>query len=80
MNGFSDTLRREVCKENIRVTLIEPGAVDTSWGENIPETFRMKRTVFLAAEDVTRAIIYAIEQPPGVSINEILIGPTQQER
>jgi NADP-dependent 3-hydroxy acid dehydrogenase YdfG len=80
VNGFSDTLRREVCKDNIRVTLIEPGAVDTPWGENIPESFRASRTAFLAAEDVARAIIYAIEQPPEVAINEILIRPTQQER
>jgi NADP-dependent 3-hydroxy acid dehydrogenase YdfG len=80
VNGFTDSLRREVCKENIRVTLIEPGAVDTPWGENIPESFQAQRTVFLNAEDVARAIIYAIEQPLQVSINEILLRPTQQER
>ena len=80
VNGFTDSLRREVCKENIRVTLIEPGAVDTPWGENIPESFQAQRTVFLNAEDVARAIIYAIEQPLQVSINEVLIRPTQQER
>jgi NADP-dependent 3-hydroxy acid dehydrogenase YdfG len=80
VNGFSDTLRREVCKDNIRVTLIEPGAVDTAWGENIPESFQALRTAFLMAEDVARAIIFAIGQPPEVAINEILIRPTQQER
>ncbi len=80
VNGFTDSLRREVCRENIRVTLIEPGAVDTPWGENIPPSFQAQRSAFLSAEDVARGILYAIEQPPQVAVNEILIRPTQQER
>lgn len=82
VNGFSDAVRREVLADNIRVTIIEPGAVDTNWGENIPEEWKQLRgkVKALESEDIASAILYALKQPAHVSVNELLVRPTQQER
>jgi NADP-dependent 3-hydroxy acid dehydrogenase YdfG len=82
VNGFSDAVRKEVLADNIRVTIIEPGAVDTNWGENMPKEWEKLRGKVKALEsaDVAAAILYALKQPDHVSVNELLIRPTQQER
>ena len=54
------------------VTLIEPGMVDTPFFENKPSDA-------LEGEDIARAVMYALSQPPHVDVNEILIRPTAQE-
>jgi NADP-dependent 3-hydroxy acid dehydrogenase YdfG len=56
---------------SVRVTLIEPGMTDTPFFENKPEGA-------LQAEDIARAVLFALEQPPGVDINEMLIRPVAQ--
>ena len=77
VTAIGEALRQELRQlhENhaIRVTLIEPGMVDTPFFENRPGPERALRD-----EDIARAVIYALEQPPGVDVNEILIRPTQQ--
>jgi NADP-dependent 3-hydroxy acid dehydrogenase YdfG len=64
--------RQELNGSGVRVTLIEPGAVDTPFFSNQPKTA-------LVAEDVARAVMYAVSQPPSVDVNEILIRATSQE-
>lgn len=82
VNGFSDAVRREVLKENIRITVIEPGVVETEWGENMPESFVSvrKSVIALQPEDVARTILFALQQPEHVGIHELLVRPSQQER
>jgi NADP-dependent 3-hydroxy acid dehydrogenase YdfG len=74
--AIGEALRAELRQmhENhaIRVTLIEPGMVDTPFFDNRPGEWA------LSDEDIARAVIYALEQPPGVDVNEILIRPTSQ--
>jgi NADP-dependent 3-hydroxy acid dehydrogenase YdfG len=66
------------------VTLIEPGAVDTELpGHNNPQMQEALRKRFegverLTADDIARAIVYAIGQPDHVAINEVLVRPTRQ--
>ncbi|MEP0859585.1 SDR family oxidoreductase [Trichocoleus sp. DQ-U1] len=86
VNGFSESLRQEVCKHNIRVTIIEPGMVDTEIDSHITDPIAKQRTeerrksiVPLHSEDVAAAIVYAVTQPPRVNVNEILIRPTDQD-
>ncbi len=57
---------------NIKVTLIEPGMVDTDFFENRPGDSA------LADDDIARTVEFALEQPPGVDINEILVRPISQ--
>ncbi len=85
VNAFSESLRQEVTSEGVRITLIEPGAVDTALNDQITDetakaaskkSYDAMRT--LHAEDVANAIVYTVTQPDHVAVNEILIRPTDQ--
>jgi len=84
VGAFSESLRQECVPLGVRVTLIEPGAVATELaGHNRPEVLEQMAKRFagvtpLASEDIARAILYAIAQPPNVSINEVLVRPSGQ--
>src|SRR4051812_44053902 len=86
VGAFSEALRREVTTSNIRVTLIERGAVATELvGHNRQEIQDVMRQGFkgiepIAAEDIANAILFALGQPQNVSINELLVRPTSQQR
>jgi NADP-dependent 3-hydroxy acid dehydrogenase YdfG len=84
VGAFSESLRQEAVELGIRVTLIEPGAVATELvGHNRPEVLEQMAKRFagvtpLTSEDIATAILYAIAQPPNVSVNELLIRPSGQ--
>jgi NADP-dependent 3-hydroxy acid dehydrogenase YdfG len=84
IGAFSESLRQEVTASGIRVTLIEPGAVETELvDQNRPEMQEQINKRFegierLQAEDIANAIVYTLAQPAHVSINEVLIRPTGQ--
>jgi NADP-dependent 3-hydroxy acid dehydrogenase YdfG len=85
--AFSEALRKEVYVDKIRVTVIEPGVVETELREHIAHPGVQKAINAwaegmrqLQSEDVARAILFAVSQPPHVNINEILMRPTDQER
>jgi NADP-dependent 3-hydroxy acid dehydrogenase YdfG len=71
VTAMGEALRQDLSDTGIRVTLIEPGMVDTPFFDNKP-------TNALEADDIARAVIYAVSQPPHVDVNEILIRPTAQ--
>ena len=74
VSGMGDSIRKEVSGQGVRVTIIEPGRVDTEfWRNGKPEA------QFLHEDDVARAVMYALTQPEHVAINELLIRPTTQE-
>jgi NADP-dependent 3-hydroxy acid dehydrogenase YdfG len=66
------------------VISVEPGLVRTEFpNSSFPsaeEYYAQREYSPLEAEDVSRAILYAVEQPPSVSVNEILIRPTSQPK
>ncbi|MBO9534443.1 MAG: SDR family oxidoreductase [Solirubrobacteraceae bacterium] len=70
VTAMGEALRQEV-DGKIRVTLIEPGMVDTPFFDNKPSGA-------LEPADIARAVLYALDQPPHVDVNEILIRPTSQ--
>src|SRR3984893_9668088 len=84
VGAFSESLRQEAVEVGVRVTLVEPGAVATELpGHNRPEVLeamakRFEGVTPLAAEDIANAVLYAIAQPPNVSVNEVLIRPSGQ--
>jgi NADP-dependent 3-hydroxy acid dehydrogenase YdfG len=85
--GFSEGLRQEVLHANVRVTVIEPGFVETELqGHNehplvVEEIEKMRdRIEPLQSGDVANAVLYAVGQPQHVSINEVLVRPTKQQR
>jgi NADP-dependent 3-hydroxy acid dehydrogenase YdfG len=88
VGGFSEGLRQEVLHSNIRVTLIEPGHVETELqGHNklpvVQEALEKALKQIgepLQASDIAAGIMYAVTQPPHVGVNEVLIRPTRQAR
>jgi NADP-dependent 3-hydroxy acid dehydrogenase YdfG len=71
VTAIGEGLRQELSDSDIKVTLIEPGMVDTPFFESPVEDA-------LRAEDVARAVTYALSEPPHVDVNEILIRPIRQ--
>src|SRR3984957_15729158 len=84
VGAFSESLRQEAVALGVRVTLVEPGAVATELpSHNRPEVLEQMAKRFqgvtpLAADDIANAVLYAIGQPPNVSVNEVLIRPSGQ--
>ncbi len=72
VTAMGEAARLDLNDSGVRVTLIEPGMVDTPFFDNPPKIDALK------ADDVARAVMYAVSQPPHVDINEILIRPTDQ--
>jgi NADP-dependent 3-hydroxy acid dehydrogenase YdfG len=74
VSGMGESLRQELRQDEgspIRVTLVEPGMVDTPFFDNRP-------TAALEADDIARIVMFVLEQPSRVDINEVLVRPTSQ--
>jgi NADP-dependent 3-hydroxy acid dehydrogenase YdfG len=71
VTAMAESARQELNDTGVRVTSIEPGMVDTPFFDN---------PVFGALEpdDIARAVLFAVQQPPHVDVNEILIRPVSQ--
>ena len=71
VGAMGEALRQEVAETDIKVTLIEPGMVDTPFFENRPSNA-------LEPDDIARAVMFALTQPPHVDVNEVLVRPIHQ--
>jgi NADP-dependent 3-hydroxy acid dehydrogenase YdfG len=88
VTGFSEALRQEAARVNVRVTCVEPGFVDTELqGHNtnpmvVEATEKMRERIgkVLEAEDIADAILYAVSRPEHMAVNEVLVRPTTQTR
>lgn len=85
VKAISEGLRAEMANDNIRVTTLYPGAIDSELkhGSSDEQVSAAIQTFYasneIPADSVARAIAYAIEQPAEVAINEITLRPTRQE-
>ena len=68
---MGEALRQEIADTDIKMTLIEPGMVDTPFFDN-------PVSGALEADDIARAVLFALTQPAHVDVNEILIRPIRQ--
>lgn len=83
--GFGEALRLDVAAEGIRVSTIEPGAVNTELTEDIPNE-ELKSNVEeynqsmrqLRPDDIARTITFVVTQPERMDVNEVLVRPTDQ--
>jgi NADP-dependent 3-hydroxy acid dehydrogenase YdfG len=71
VTAMGEALRQEIADTDIKMTLIEPGAVDTPFFDSRPSGA-------LQADDIARAVLFALTQPPHVAVNEILVRPIHQ--
>ncbi len=87
VGAVSESLRKEVYMDNIRVTIIEPGVVETELREHIADAGIQKALNTwadsmrqLQSDDIARIVAFCVTQPAHVNINEVLVRPTDQER
>ena len=85
ISAFSESLRQEVTRRGVRVIVIQPGFVDTELTSHITDPTMQAAAADIAAsmrtlrpDDIAAAIIYALGQPEHVSVNEMLVRPTDQ--
>jgi len=84
VGAFSESLRQEVTTRHVRVSLVEPGAVETELaGHNRPEVQESMKARFddverMQAEDIADAVEYIVTRPRRVAVNELLVRPTEQ--
>ena len=86
VGAFSESLRQEVTRRHVRVSLVEPGAVATELAshvrtevlEGMMATFAS--TEILLAEDIAESIAFTVTRPRRMAVNEVLVRPTEQER
>ena len=85
VGAFSEALRKEVTGRHVRVSLVEPGAVETELaGHNRPEILeriRQRRAdvEILQPEDIAETVTHIVTRPRHVAVNELLVRPTEQE-
>ena len=72
VTAIGEAVRQELNGTGVRVTLVEPGMVDTEFFDN-------PVSGALEADDVARAVMYAVREPAHVDVNEILVRPTAQD-
>ena len=85
ISAFSESLRQEVTRRGVRVIVIQPGFVDTELTSHITDATMQAAAADIAASmrtlkpgDIAEAVVYALSQPEHVSVNEILVRPTDQ--
>jgi NADP-dependent 3-hydroxy acid dehydrogenase YdfG len=71
VTAMGEALRQELSETDIKVTVIEPGMVDTPFFDDRP-------TGALEPDDIARAVLFALTQPPHVDVNEVLVRPIHQ--
>ncbi len=73
VHAMAESVRQELDGTGVRVTVIAPGITDTAFFAKTP----LDEPLYV--DDIARAVLYALDQPPHVDVNEILIRPTAQE-
>ena len=72
VTAMGEAARQDFNDSGVRVSLIEPGMTDTPFFDSPPEIEALQ------PDDIARAVMFAVQQPPHVDVNEILIRPTAQ--
>ena len=72
VTGMGEAARQDFNDTGVRVTVVEPGMVDTPFFDSPPEIEALK------SDDIARAVMWIVQQPPHMDVNEILIRPTAQ--
>jgi NADP-dependent 3-hydroxy acid dehydrogenase YdfG len=71
VTAMGECLRQEIAETGVKMTLIEPGMVDTPF-------FDSPVSGALEPDDIARSVMFALTQPPHVDVNEILVRPINQ--
>ncbi|WP_433190563.1 SDR family NAD(P)-dependent oxidoreductase [Actinoallomurus sp. CA-150999] len=84
VNGFTEALRQEVMRERVRVSVVEPGTVDTELGSHVRDGIReqiarmTEDMEMLRPEDIADAVTYIVTRDRRVAVNEVLVRAAEQ--
>lgn len=85
VQAMTESMRKELgVNHGIRVNTVSPGVIDTGWADKVtdPEGRKAAKAlneIAIAPEDISRAVIYALNQPANVTVNDLIISPTRQD-
>lgn len=85
VQAMTESMRKELgVQHGIRVNTISPGVINTGWADKVtdPEGRKAAKAlneIAIAPDDISRAVIYALNQPENVTVNDLIISPTRQD-
>ncbi|MBH3368393.1 SDR family oxidoreductase [Pseudomonas carnis] len=85
VQAMTESMRKELgVQHGIRVNTISPGVINTGWADKVSDPQGRKAAqalnrIAIGPDDVARAVIYALNQPENVTVNDLIISPTRQD-
>lgn len=85
VQAMTESMRKELAVHHgIRVNTVSPGVINTGWADKVTDPAGRKAAqalneIAIAPEDISRAVIYALNQPANVTVNDLIISPTRQD-
>ncbi|MEU4796708.1 SDR family oxidoreductase [Streptomyces sp. NPDC023327] len=84
LQAMTESMRRELSvREGIKASTISPGVIDTGWADKVTDPAARKaaqelNTIAISPQAIADAIVYALDQPADVTVNDLVISPTRQ--
>jgi NADP-dependent 3-hydroxy acid dehydrogenase YdfG len=84
VQAITESMRKELgVREGIKASSISPGVIDTGWADKVndptgKQAAQELNQVAISPQSVADAIVYALDQPANVTINDLVISPTRQ--
>lgn len=85
VQAMTESMRKELgVHHGIRVNTVSPGVINTGWADKVTDPAGRKAAqelnkIAIAPEDIGRAVVYALNQPANVTVNDLIISPTRQD-
>ncbi|MFJ8675606.1 SDR family oxidoreductase [Streptomyces sp. NPDC093589] len=84
VQAMTESMRKELAvREGIKVSTISPGVIDTGWADKVTDpagrqAARELNTLAIGPESIADAVVYALDQPADITVNDLVISPTRQ--
>lgn len=84
VQDMTESMRKELgVREGIKASTISPGVIDTGWADKVTDPAGRKaaqelNAIAISPESIADAVVYALDQPADVTINDLIISPTRQ--
>lgn len=85
VQAITESMRKELgVQHGIRVNTVSPGVINTGWADKVTDPAGRKAAqelnkIAISPDDIGRAVVYALNQPENVTVNDLIISPTRQD-
>ncbi|AZE89211.1 SDR family oxidoreductase [Pseudomonas orientalis] len=85
VQAMTESMRKELgVQHGIRVNTVSPGVINTGWADKVTDPAGSKAAqalnkIAISPDDIGRAVVYALNQPENVTVNDLIISPTRQD-